>query len=80
MTKCLLELFKGTGSAGKAFEGYYIESVDNESRFTPTHLTDILDWDYKNCQSGLVKYIYIFFFPQNERNPDDNYLCAARDP
>jgi len=48
MSRCLLELFKGTGSAGKAFEGYYIESIDNEQRFNPTHCTDILDWDYKS--------------------------------
>lgn len=42
----LLELFKGTGSAGKAFKGEVI-SVDNEEEFKPTILTDVLKLDYK---------------------------------
>lgn len=46
MPKLLLELFKGTGSAGKAFKGDVI-SVDNEDEFKPDILTDILKWDYK---------------------------------
>ena len=46
MVKLLLELFKGTGSAGKAFNGKVI-SVDNEEKYNPDILTDILKWDYK---------------------------------
>ena len=46
MSKLLLELFKGTGSAGKAFNGKVI-SVDNEEKYEPDILTDILKWDYK---------------------------------
>ena len=45
MVKLLLELFKGTGSAGKAFNGKVI-SVDNEEKYNPDILTDILKWDY----------------------------------
>ena len=46
MVKLLLELFKGTGSAGKAFNGKVI-SLDNEEKYKPDILTDILKWDYK---------------------------------
>tara|TARA_B100000519_G_scaffold3775_1_gene3677 strand:- start:423 stop:1049 length:627 start_codon:yes stop_codon:yes gene_type:complete len=43
----LLELFKGTGSAGKAFKGKVI-SVDNEKKYNPTIHTDILKLNYKD--------------------------------
>jgi len=51
MTKILLELFKGTGSAGKAFKrvaktNIKIISVDNELKYKPDILTDILKLDY----------------------------------
>ena len=46
----LLELFKGTGSAGKAFKGKVI-SVDNEEKYNPDILTDILKWDYKKIDT-----------------------------
>ena len=42
----LLELFKGTGSAGKAFKGDVI-SVDIESKFNPTINEDLLKLKYK---------------------------------
>ena len=44
----LLELFAGTGSVGKAFKdlGWEVVSVDNCNKFPPTHLCDILKWDY----------------------------------
>lgn len=42
----LLELFKGTGSAGKAFNGEVI-SVDIESKFNPDINEDILKLKYK---------------------------------
>ena len=46
----LLELFKGTGSAGKGFKGKVI-SVDNEEKYNPDILTDILKWDYKKVDT-----------------------------
>ena len=44
-----LEIFKGIGSVGKVFErvGWEVISVDIESRFEPTHLANVLEWDYK---------------------------------
>ena len=50
MTRILLELFKGTGSAGKVFKprGWKVISVDNEEKFKPSIVADILKWDYKN--------------------------------
>tara|TARA_R100000951_G_scaffold38993_2_gene32915 strand:+ start:530 stop:1171 length:642 start_codon:yes stop_codon:yes gene_type:complete len=46
----LLELFKGTGSFGKAAKraGISVTSLDNESKYDPDILTDILKWDYKS--------------------------------
>jgi site-specific DNA-cytosine methylase len=46
----LLEIFKGTGSVGKAAKkmGFKnIISIDFDPIYTPTIETDILDWDYK---------------------------------
>lgn len=45
----MLELFKGTGSAGKAGKklGFEVISVDFDPIYTPDIETDILDWDYK---------------------------------
>ena len=41
----LLELFKGTGSVGRAFErhGWEVVSVDIEAKFKPTVIADVLD-------------------------------------
>ena len=43
---CVLELFSGTGSIGRAFEklGWNVTSVDINPRFNPTHVADILKW------------------------------------
>ena len=45
----VLELFSGTGSVGKCCKelGWNSISVDSEKKFNPTHLCDIMDFDYK---------------------------------
>ena len=45
----VLELFSGTGSIGKCCKelGWESISVDLESKFNPTHLCDIMDFNYK---------------------------------
>ena len=45
----VLELFCGTGSVGKVCEelGHNVISVDLESKFKPTHICNILEFDYK---------------------------------
>ena len=45
----LLELFKGTGSIGKAAHklGFSVVSLDFDPIYTPDIETDILKWDYK---------------------------------
>lgn len=48
----LLELFCGTKSVGSCVEAKFpqfteIISVDNSKRWKPTHLVDVLTWDYK---------------------------------
>jgi site-specific DNA-cytosine methylase len=48
----ILELFKGTGSVSKVFAdaGCEVVSLDIIPKFNPTHLCDILDFDYKQYQ------------------------------
>ena len=45
----VLELFCGTKSVGKCCEmlGWNAVSVDLEKKFNPTHVCDVMDFDYK---------------------------------
>ena len=49
----VLELFKGTGSVSKVFEpsGHEVVSLDILAKFKPTHVCDILEFDYKQYPS-----------------------------
>jgi site-specific DNA-cytosine methylase len=46
----LLELFKGTGSFGKSAKklGWRVTSLDNEAKYSPDILVDVLKWNYKD--------------------------------
>lgn len=56
----VLELFKGTGSVSKVLEpvGHEIISLDILNKFNPTHLCDILDFDYKQYPPGHFDVIW----------------------
>lgn len=57
----LLELFKGTGSVGKAATtlGYTeIVSLDIDCKYNPDILSDIMDWDYRCYPSGYFDVIW----------------------
>ena len=45
----MLDLFCGTGSVGRAYKklGFDVWTVDNDPRWTPDILVDVLEWDYK---------------------------------
>ena len=54
----LLELFKGTGSVGRAFEalGWDVTSLDIDPKANATYTCDIADFDYR-CIDGHVDVI-----------------------
>jgi site-specific DNA-cytosine methylase len=56
----VLELFKGTGSVGKVCEsmGHNVISVDIVERYKPTHLCDIMDFDYKQYPKNYFQIIW----------------------
>tara|TARA_A100000171_G_C2099788_1_gene129022 strand:+ start:32 stop:661 length:630 start_codon:yes stop_codon:yes gene_type:complete len=54
----ILELFSGTHSIGKEFEECEVISVDNDNKFKPTHLCDILEFDYKKYSNNYFDYIH----------------------
>ena len=57
----VLEIFSGTGSVGKVCHelGYDVISVDIESKhYIPTHITDIMKWDYKMYPIGHFDIIW----------------------
>jgi site-specific DNA-cytosine methylase len=58
----VLELFKGTGSIEKAFnsidKNIEVISLDIDKRFNPTHLCDILEFDYKQYPNNHFDIIW----------------------
>ena len=56
----LLELFSGTGSVRKAIGDKYDEviSIDILTKFKPTEVSDILEWDYKKYPVGHFDVIW----------------------
>ena len=58
--KYALELFCGTKSFGNfaELEKYSVISLDIESKYNPTILTDILEWDYKQFPVGFFDIIW----------------------
>jgi len=55
----LLELFKGTGSVGKAArrKGMEVKSLDFLEKYKPDILADMLTWDYKKWSQENSNYI-----------------------
>ena len=59
----VLELFSGTQSVGKickekGWESISLDNCDYKKKFIPTHLKDILEWDYKIYPVGHFDYIW----------------------
>jgi len=78
----LLELFKGTGSIGKiAHKNFNVISLDNESKYNPDILTDILKWNYKKFynDTGFIPDFIWASPPCNTYSPLA-YPLQERDP
>ena len=56
----LLELFRGTGSIGAAFEriGWQVTSVDMVRKFKPTHVCNILDFEYQQYAPDHFDFVW----------------------
>ena len=57
--KYALDLFSGTHTVGNqlAKRGYTVISVDVRPQTRPTHLVDILEWDYSEYRKGYFDII-----------------------
>ena len=55
-----LVLFCGTGSIDKAFQrlGWEVTSVDWESKYAPTHVANIMTWDYRQYPPGAFQFVW----------------------
>ncbi len=47
----MLDLFSGTGSTAKVFrvKGYEVKTLDNNPKFQPDILTDIMGWNFEEA-------------------------------
>ncbi len=47
----MLDLFSGTGSTAKVFQakGYEVTTLDNNPKFQPDILTDIMGWNFEEA-------------------------------
>ena len=56
----ILELFKGTGSIGAAFEriGWEVVSVDLVAKFCPTHVDDVANFDYNQYAPDYFDFVW----------------------
>jgi hypothetical protein len=75
----LLELFCGTKSFGKVFEDHDWEviSLDNDPKWKPTILIDILDWNYKRYDKDYFDFIHFsppcIYMSQNQQSWYNRY-------
>ena len=55
-----LVLFCGTGSIDRAFErlGWEVVSVDWEAKYAPTHVADVMSWDYQQYTKGHFDFVW----------------------
>jgi hypothetical protein len=55
-----LVLFCGTGSIDKAFQrlGWEVVSVDWEAKYSPTHVADLMTWDYEQYPKGYFSFVW----------------------
>ena len=56
----VLELFKGTGSIGNAFEriGWDVVSVDLVAKYCPTHVANVATFDYKQDAPDCLDFVW----------------------
>ena len=55
----VLELFKGTGRIGAAFEhiGWEVISVDLVAKFNPTHVANVANFGYKQYAPDYFNFL-----------------------
>ena len=71
----ILELFSGTGSFGKVFDGISCEiiKIDIVKKFNPTICEDLLKWDYKVYPTGYFDFIWA-------SPPCNTFSCLNKSP
>ncbi len=71
----VLELFCGTKSIGKCCDelGWESISVDLEPKFNPTHLCNIMDFDYKQYPKDYFDLIVIDECHRGGANDEGNW-------
>ena len=66
----ILDLFSGTHSVSKVFDKDEIITVDIDNKYNPTHLVDILEFDYSKYPKKHFEYVHAsppcILFSQNQ--------------